>query len=192
MRLYVAGTKASEVAAKAQALRAAALRSGDPLPDWVEIEGVPSLGRPTLDIFGGLNLSGECTSGFSVTGPGNSGGVTTAAHCSDPLSYAGHSLNLKGQVRQGSYDIQSHSRPDTNFPAKIYRGQGVYGPITGKKARWNQPIGTNVCKRGITTDRTCAPITSKDFIPNWIPSPAATYIVADAGVGQWRPRLRGR
>jgi len=90
-------------------------------------------------------------------------------------------LHDKTEVFGGSYDVQWHSKPNTEFPAKIYRGQGVYGPITGKKARWNQPIGATVCKRGITTDRTCGTIVSKDHQPSSIPNSTATYITATFG-----------
>lgn len=55
----------------------------------------------------------------------------------------------------------------------------MYGAISGKKARWNQPIGATVCKRGATTDRTCGTIQSKDYQPSLIPSPQPTYITTN-------------
>jgi len=179
VKLYVDGVGAP-VAEKARILRAEAASSAKPLPSWVVVQQGPSV-RRALDVFGGLALS-SCTSGFSVTGPGGSGGVTTAAHCPNSLSYAGHGLEFKGEHFAEAFDIQWHSKPSTNFPAKIYRGQGVYGAISGKKARWNQPIGATVCKRGKTTDRTCGTIESKDFeMPP--PNSGATFITATFTVG---------
>jgi streptogrisin C len=181
VRLYVAAKGGQELAAKAGALRAAAAGSGAPLPDWVVVHGADSMSHPDLDIFGGLNLSDTCTSGFSVTGSGGSGGVTTAAHCPNSLSYAGNALTFKAERYEQSFDVQWHSKTNTNFPAKIYRGQGVYGAISGKKARWNQPIGATVCKRGITTDRTCGTIATKDYAPSYIPNVEPTFITATYG-----------
>lgn len=72
--------------------------------------------------------------------------------------------------------MQWHSRGGASFPNKIYKGDGVYLLITGKKSRANQPIGSFVCKSGIATNKTCGTIQTIYYAPAYVPNSQPTFI----------------
>lgn len=147
------------------------------LPDKVRIITVEALADDTVDIYGGLSLSG-CTSGFSV----KQGwifitkGITTAGHCSDTQSYSGTSLPFQSENWAGSYDIQWHTAPGYTLTNKIKVGNGFTRDITATKSRSNQAIGEYVCKYGMTTAYTCGYISDKNFNPQTQQNKEPTFI----------------
>lgn len=137
------------------------------LPTGVSVVQVASLSKPTADIFGGKTLRyngtppSECTSGFSVTN-GTDEGVTTAGHCEDVLSYNGTTLDYRGGVDQGAYDIQWHSTTSFTVRNLVYDGTNNRY-IYDEELRADQYVGQNVCMYGKTSGGDCGEILSTTF-----------------------------
>jgi hypothetical protein len=53
--------------------------------------------------------------------------------------------------------------------------------LSGTRHRDSQPIGAYVCKFGMTTDRTCGNIESKNYSMNFVTNSASTFIRVDGG-----------
>jgi hypothetical protein len=53
--------------------------------------------------------------------------------------------------------------------------------ITGTKGRSSQAIGEYICKQGRTTGYTCGTLTSKTFLPSYVPSGSATFMYVSGG-----------
>jgi streptogrisin C len=180
IELQVVATTPSALAVKKETLRAVAAQSGFQLPEWVNVEGRPSLLTLHLDVFGGLALSNGCTTGVSIIDSQGTSGVTTAGHCDNFGSYAGNALTFRTERKAEHWDLQWYSRANTNFPAKILRGQGVFNPVTGKRARWNQDQGSWVCHHGISVDFSCGTlITHEAFPPPEITNGQPTFMLVN-------------
>ncbi len=145
---------------------------------------VGPLAEENIDIYGGLGLSGGCTSGFSTrTTTGGQRGISTAGHCPNSESYGGHNLPFQAERFQGSQDVQWHSIPsgDTARPW-VYDGIAggstpYYRVITGTLGRSGQPVGALVCSYGVATHYRCGRIVWKNYAPSYVPSAQATFIV---------------
>jgi hypothetical protein len=157
------------------------------LPDHVVVVTVDKLFSPATEIFGGLPVQtpkGGCTTGFSVRrNVDGMKGVTTAAHCSNPLSYQGHPLHLRGFAYSGPYDVQ-WGQADHAFTVRNLVFDGMwYRYVYATKHRDNQSVGEWVCKYGVTTGQTCGNIQSKFVRPaggDAPPNATATYILVNA------------
>ena len=157
------------------ALDAAVARGALALSPIVRVVPVPRIGSREASIYGGLSLSGGCTSGYSVKNSSGTKGIAMAAHCSNTQSYSGTSLPYKAGNISGAYDIQWHSAPGFTVTNKIRTttGGGTRS-ITATRSRANQTVGYYVCKYGKTTGYTCGYISSKSY--NWDNKGSSTYI----------------
>lgn len=111
-----------------------------------------------------------CTTGFTVT-DGVRGGVTTAAHCLDDLTYRdpqGGSVPLAfvGQWGWGYRDVQINAMPappPPTFYADTARTR--LRAVTGRRSRASTRAGDFVCHRGERTGYSCALVQLTDFAP---------------------------
>ncbi len=145
------------------------------MPENVKINFVERLSVLTTDLYGGLSLdyyggSPCATSGFAVhKSSTGEDGVITVAHAYDYLYYNGTSLDFKGGVSGGSYDVQWHSKSSLSFPNRIqWWSDGSTFNITSTKTRSQLSVGAVVSKYGITTQYTAGEITSTTFDGTWI------------------------
>lgn len=154
-------------------------RSNQSLPPQAAVRIVASLARPTVNIYGGLDI-GSCTSGFSVRRNGTTTtGVTTAGHCGSSMSYQGTGLPYQWENFGGPNDEQWHTTP--GFTDKNWVWNNAYTiAITSKKTRDQQPIGMFVCHMGQATLYGCGEIASKSFRPSYVPNATATFIQVSA------------
>jgi hypothetical protein len=65
-------------------------------------------------------------------------------------------------------------------PPKIKVGSNTRY-IYATTGRSGQAIGASVCKQGMTTGYTCGTISSKTFLPSYVPSGLATFIRVEGG-----------
>lgn len=163
----------------------AAVQSGKvQLPDNVKIITVNQLAKRNVDIYGGLTLSPDCTSGFSVVNAGGTRGIATAGHCPNSMSYNGTNLPYQGELFRDSFDVQWHTAPGFTVRNKIrWSSDGLTRDITSKLERDQQMLNTYVCKYGRTTFYTCGNISSKDYCPTYVPSCDATFIRVNNNAG---------
>jgi hypothetical protein len=153
------------------------------LPDNIEVITVEEMGKPDVDIYGGLPLS-TCTSGFAVKLPDGSERITTAGHCDNAQSYNGKNLIFMWEVYTGPFDIQWHRTEDFTVTNKIQDSNtGSTRTITATKHRNNQIIGGYVCKYGMTSGYTCGYISDKNYCPAYVPNCSATFIRVDNTAG---------
>lgn len=152
------------------------------LSDKLIINFVDSLSVLHTDIYGGLALCywwGQscCTSGFSVrNSSGTVKGITTAAHISTYLYYAGTYLPFQQGYNGGSWDCQWHTCPGFTVKNKIqWWSDGSTFNVNSKKTRSEQHVGDVVSKYGKTTHYTAGQITSTSTAlaspynyPTWI------------------------
>lgn len=111
---------------------------------------------------GGRLYYRECTAGFNVVSPSTRRTyVTTAGHCFEPGSVVKHSVRYRGQrvgvvTRRAGYGssadtelipVSSRTVRNTVIIGRRQLTVSAYRPIT--------PVGTSVCKSGITTGVTC-------------------------------------
>lgn len=143
--------------------------AGLSLPASVEIVEVIELSSnpEAADIFGGLGIVANCTTGFSVeniiTGER---GISTAGHCSFPAIFENEEIPLKAELEVLHYDIQWHSADAANKTVDNYvRTCSFFGATCGRREiigvipRQYQFIGEYVCKFGEVTGETCGIIT---------------------------------
>jgi streptogrisin C len=150
------------------------------LPEHVEIVEVQQLAQPEAFIYGGMAIS-DCTSGFVVQHSNGTYGILTAAHCNNSQSYSGYNLPYQSQAFYGSYDVQWNSLSSSlMFWPKIKVGGGSR-IITATKGRSSQAIGEYICKQGRTTNYRCGTLSSKTFLPNYVPSGNATFMYVSGG-----------
>jgi hypothetical protein len=147
--------------------------------DFIRLHKVDSFIETTAGLVGGAELIGSaerCTSGFNVVNPYYLLGVATAGHCDDELTYmTGLTLPLayRNQMAVGSYDIQWNSQTSTGTwrtQSNEIRTPGGPVPtmsITSAPDSSTIPLGTTVCKSGITTRYTCGEIADKNFEANF-------------------------
>jgi hypothetical protein len=176
VELYVVQRKAFDKALEKSSIR---------LPAHVEVVTVEQLAEPATNIYGGLTLAGlvpiECTSGFAVQHYGRELGISTAAHCSNTLSYNGTSLPLQAEAYTGSADVQWHTTPGFSVRNWIYDGSFVRA-ITATRHHVLQFQGQWVCGYGRITGYGCGNITSIAYRPGYVPNASATYVtVLDSG-----------
>jgi len=146
---------------------------------------VDQLATPSANIYAGLHLS-SCTAGFTVRNSSWTKGITTAAHCTNTLSYSGTSLPyVSGSLAQTN-DVQWHTTP--GFTDKNWAYDGIWGgstpyyrTITSTVSRGSQDVGDWVCKYGKTTGYDCGEIISRTYCPNWVGSCWDTFIRVDGG-----------
>lgn len=74
--------------------------AGLQLPPEAVIVQVSQLAGPEENIYGGLALT-PCTSGFGVKDSSGNKAITTAAHCDQPVSYNGTTLDFEGSAEGG-------------------------------------------------------------------------------------------
>jgi hypothetical protein len=111
-----------------------------------------------------------CTTGFLVQ-RGEERGVTTAAHCSDNMSYRGPDgeerlLKFAGQWGTAYRDVQVHTGVGSDPPI-IYTDtpRTIARPVTGWLTRPMTRAGDWVCKRGEASGASCAEVELTDFAP---------------------------
>jgi hypothetical protein len=124
-------------------------------------QGLP---EPAVEVYGGLDLSNGCTSGFSVqVTSGSTEGVTTAGHCDNTTSYNGQNLPWQDGLQQDSTDAQWHTTPNLTDPNKIrVSNSGTTRNVTSRKPLNQMVEGENVCKYGRVTNFDCGEI---DIVP---------------------------
>lgn len=134
------------------------------LPENVDVSVDDLNIQPASSIYGGLALSNGCTSGFSVheDGAGTESGISTAAHCTDTVTYLSTNLPLRQQRLVGSSDIQWHFTPGIADPAQFYSGIDTRDVVT-VWSRTEQVVGDAICKYGRNTGYTCMELRSKDI-----------------------------
>ncbi len=148
---------------------APAVTSASPESSAVEVREVPQLARPAADIYGGLALSGGCTTACSVrqTSTGTTG-VLTAAHCSNTQSYCGTSLPfVKGQ-QFADVDAQWHTTPGFTDVGKFRISTSTTRNVTGQTSQGSVATGTWICKYGNVTAYGCGELTTKSYSPTWV------------------------
>jgi streptogrisin C len=136
------------------------------LPPSVVI--VPPDPVAVLDVylFGGLNLSGLCTSGFTVYYGTNTTnrGITTAGHCGYPLAYQTQLSYQWDSVVAGDRDVETFKLAGASYPNWVYDGlrdaDTYYRPIIYKDYRASQYVNEFVCHYGIATGYGCGYIVS--------------------------------
>jgi streptogrisin C len=150
-----------------------------------QVGGVPvrvvvnDLLESNMEIDGGERvegLNGEtgrrniCTSGFVVT-DGARGGIATAAHCPDELTYLapdGSSVPLAfaGQWGLAYQDVQINLSPDATEP--IFRATSSAGSLR-RLATWRNRGSTRagdfVCHFGESSGYSCAEVELTDYAP---------------------------
>lgn len=158
-----------------------ALRDGRlTLPDNVDIITVETLAKPTIDIYGGLSLSGGGTSGFAVKTDTGTKGITTAGHASNSEWYTIFPLPFQQEKVETYYDIQWHTCPLLTVKNQIrISSNGTTRSITATKSRANQVVGEWVAKYGRTTEYTGGYIGSKTATLSYIPNCQPTFIRVD-------------
>lgn len=140
-------------------------------------------GGATAFIYGGLGLSGGCTTGFSVYQVSNPStkGITTAGHCSDSESYSGQQLPYQNGNVWASMDGQWHTAP--GFTVKNWAYDGVPGGSTpyyrviSAYQGGNSYQGQFVCKYGVSTGYNCGTVVDTMFSPNWVPNSCACFLL---------------
>lgn len=159
-----------------------------PLPESVVLVQ-RSLPTPAVEIYGGLSLS-PCTSGFNVqqTNGSSEQGVTTAAHCDEPVSYNGTTLPLVDDLYQDSTDAQWHTTPGFTDPNKIrVTSSGTTRNVTSRKPLNQMVEGEAVCKYGKTTLFDCGDIEIVPFDPGDVCVPSSNntfvYVVPNPNAG---------
>lgn len=138
--------------------------SGHTLPQTVRVRTTQRLPRPTVEIYGGIGLSGSgCTSGFAVRDNATGAmGVTTAAHCGNLNSYLGEDLPFQSENYGGWYDVQWHAAP--TFGVRNWVMNPDYA-IWSRTYWGSQVLGSFLCKYGQTTGYNCGTLYQKDYIP---------------------------
>lgn len=130
-----------------------------------------------LDLHGGGRLDGvsdgrryRCTTGFAVTDCAR-GGITTAAHCLDDMTYYDPQrraipLSFAGQWGWGYHDVQIHAGPAPVRPL-IYSdtARTIERPIEMQRSKSSTRAGDFVCHRGESTGYSCAEVELLDFAP---------------------------
>jgi hypothetical protein len=132
-----------------------------------------------LGLHGGGRLSGInpgdgkrylCTTGFAVT-DGTRGGITTAAHCLDDMTYYDPQrrptpLTFIGQWGWGYHDIQIHAGVAPERPL-IYAdtARTIERPMETQLSKPSTRAGDFVCHRGESSGYSCAEIELLDFAP---------------------------
>ena len=111
-----------------------------------------------------------CTTGYLIQ-RGAERGITTAAHCSDDMSYRGPDgeerlLKFAGQWGAAYHDVQVHTGVGRALPI-IYTDtpRTVARPVTGWLTRPMTRAGDWVCKRGEASGASCAEVELTDFAP---------------------------
>lgn len=140
------------------------------LPAFVSLHRALSMDS-TMEatVEGGRPLSGgRCTSGFTVysTSAPSSRYLTTAGHCTTPLTYNGVTLPRVGVKYQAgtSYDYAWHSTPGfSTLTNVIYDGLGTSQRINYVWPYANMAVGDWICKWGSATGYTCGNIVSKTY-----------------------------
>jgi streptogrisin C len=158
----------------------------------IRVLQMPSIGGPSVNIFGGLgganHLWSGCMSAFTVQRTITAGviesGIVTAGHCGNTLSYQNVNLPLVSDWHQTNADAQWHTTPTfTDQPEFIFNALQDRRFVTGTKTRANMVVGASVCKYGVVTGYGCGTIDIKDFRPNpldsnWVSNPSFTFIRA--------------
>jgi streptogrisin C len=147
------------------------------LPEGVVIGRVDQLSIPTVSIYGGLALT-PCTSGFSVRNSSGTRGITTAAHCSNAVSYNGTALNFILEDQEGNQDVQWHTAPGFTVTNQFYSGIDTRS-CTSTWSRTYQSVGDYVCGYGKTTGYKCGNISSTTYALSYVTNAAATFIRVD-------------
>jgi streptogrisin C len=153
------------------------------LPPSVVVIGVDRLAQPNqLKLDGGEPLT-SCTGGFTVTAPNGTVGISTAAHCENAQRALGLAINFRGEDQEGNQDVQWHAACGLiDVSGDFNSGIGIR-KVSGTRHRDSQPIGTFVCKFGMTTGRTCGTIKSRHYAPSYVTNAASTFIrVAEGNV----------
>lgn len=131
--------------------------------------------RPTADFMdGGDVINGNCSAGFNLrdarTGQGY---LLTAGHCvRTGLPIFGHDGTRFGKVIQTWYPRSDDALIRAENPGHWVQGPWAdvspsTGPYVVIRGYSDLPVGTLVCKSGITTDWTCGWIRAKDESVNY-------------------------
>ncbi|MBT2745547.1 MULTISPECIES: S1 family peptidase [unclassified Lysobacter] len=142
--------------------------------DFLRLHRAEGFIEPTADIVGGGQLDGanlRCTAGFNVVNSVKILGLVTAGHCDNAATYmTGLSVPLihVTEMDKGSYDLQWHTQSSSGVrrtqpnQIRIPGGPVVTMSITSAPDSTTLPVGTTVCKSGITTRYTCGEIADKN------------------------------
>jgi streptogrisin C len=141
----------------------------------VRIERTADAPRTTADFMdGGDVINGSCSAGFNLRHPRTGQGyLLTAGHCmrtGQPVY--GHDGNQFGKVIQTWFPRSDDSLIRATNPGHWVQGPWVdVRPSTGRfvvvSGLSDLPVGTLVCKSGITTHWTCGWIRAKDETVNY-------------------------
>ena len=120
---------------------------------------------------GGDNINGNCSAGINLWSASLARGfLLTAGHCVAPSSYV---------YGQGGYYFGPDARELVHRPATTTRSSATTTPASGgpgavgghqpanggvitTRSYTDAPVGTTVCKSGMTTKWTCGSITAKN------------------------------
>ncbi len=161
-------------------LRSGLTASGLRLPRGAEIVPVARLAEPHQQVLRGGDPLSTCTGGFTVLGGGELG-ISTAAHCGNTQSFQGTLLPFRNEDQQGNQDVQWHTAPCTMNASNDFNSGIGFRACTGTRHRNNQVIGSQVCKWGMTTGRTCGDIQSKNNSLWYVTNSASTFIRVAGG-----------
>jgi hypothetical protein len=149
------------------------------------VGGVPvrivinELRESNLDVDGGGRVEGissvtgrrsVCTSGFAVTN-GETGAMTTAAHCPDQLTYVDRdgetvALPLIGSWGAGYQDVQINAGPGPLEPLFYSnRGAGTLRRLATWRNVGSTRAGDFVCHYGESSGYSCAVVELTDYAP---------------------------
>lgn len=119
--------------------------SGQTFP--IEIE-IADLNGGNDALYGGSQLGGACTAGFSVRTGTYANGIMTADHCSNSASIGSYTLTYRGSAATSSGDVQWHSTTSTTTGAHFYISSSTLRPIY---ATANPIDGNTYCRYGRAT-----------------------------------------
>ena len=152
---------------KAKAARAALAKHGDA----VTVEESDLAPTPTARwMDGGDNINNNCSSGINVWSASlGKGFVITAGHCVAPSSYVyGQGGTYFGPTLESWYTSGYDDALIRNDNAGFW-WQGPWvdtnpanGGVIATRGYTDAPVGTTVCKSGMTTKWTCGSITAKN------------------------------
>jgi len=141
----------------------------------------------TTTLSGGNGLTGStmnCTSGFNIVGSIRDLGITTAGHCANNVTYTPSpsvALAFQSEQNSGSNDVQWHKQPTAGTPQQqtneitLIGGPQSSMKITGTTPSSALPLGSTVCKSGISGGYRCGEVADKYSQSNYNGS-LGTYI----------------
>lgn len=150
----------------------------------------------------GLKATGEgffCSTAFTVKRPSGARQILSAAHCAGGINsdrkHAGSKYGaVKAQKQSGRVDAERHFVKSAWTARKwIYVNNGLKNQDVKSKSSWSGlALGSDICMSGVTSNKQCGLVRSKDYSPSYVPNGnrfiRTTYCGqgGDSGAGVYR------